>query len=326
MMNISFTLDLLTRLVHGMRPLWKEAGNIETALLANRLREITIEKPVFITGLARAGSTLLLEYIAAHRGVATHQYRDFPFIFTPYFSRIITALLSNNKIEAKERAHGDGIFISPQSPEGMEEMLWLAFAENGRKFSAFYQDHIKKLLLVTNSKRYAAKNNNLSLRLSRLLELFPDARIIVPIRDPLQHISSLLRQHERFMAQKNNPRIIRHMKAQGHFEFGPTYQPKSENMLNNYIEDWNNSYRAIAGHITNQNLLCIPYESLCAEPEKWLEKINKHAMLESDKEITAHFAKRISRPDYYKINLSPEETALIKAGTEQTFKILTNNT
>src|SRR5262249_28103794 len=64
---------------------WKHCGNLESRVLAEVLDPIAIEKPIYIAGLARSGSTVLLETIAAFPGVASHRYRDFPFVFTPYW-------------------------------------------------------------------------------------------------------------------------------------------------------------------------------------------------------------------------------------------------
>ena len=45
---------------------------------------VAIERPIYVSGLARSGSTILLELLARHEAVATHRYRDYPPVFTPY--------------------------------------------------------------------------------------------------------------------------------------------------------------------------------------------------------------------------------------------------
>src|SRR3546814_9153012 len=58
------------------------------------------------------------------------------------------------------------------------------------------------------------------------LRLFHDARFVVPIRDPVGHVASLMRQHERFRkVGREHPRARRHMRRAGHFEFGLDLRP-----------------------------------------------------------------------------------------------------
>ena len=65
-------------------------------------------------------------------------------------------------------------------------------------FESFYRDHIRKLLRVRGGRRYLAKGNYNVTRLEYLLQLFPDARFVIPVRDPRWHIASLIKQHALF--------------------------------------------------------------------------------------------------------------------------------
>ena len=88
-------------------------------------------------------------------------------------------------------------------------------------FERFYRDHLKKILLVRQGRRYLSKGNYNLTRFAYLLKLFPDARFIVPVRDPRWHIASLIKQHRLFCAEeRRDPRILKHMQRVGHFEFG----------------------------------------------------------------------------------------------------------
>ena len=49
---------------------------------------------------------------------------------------------------------------------------------------AFYRDHIRKLLWLRGGRRYLSKGNYNTTRIAYLARLFPDARFIVPVRDP----------------------------------------------------------------------------------------------------------------------------------------------
>src|SRR5690606_38201085 len=51
--------------------LMRRIAGFETRLLADRLSAIPILAPVWITGLARSGTTIVMEILAAHPDVAT---------------------------------------------------------------------------------------------------------------------------------------------------------------------------------------------------------------------------------------------------------------
>ena len=55
-------------LVHAHPNFWIDVGKLETRLLQSRLK--AVEAPIYITGLARAGTTLLLK----HTGVSPAPY------------------------------------------------------------------------------------------------------------------------------------------------------------------------------------------------------------------------------------------------------------
>ena len=78
---------------------------------------------------------------------------------------------------------------------------------NNKEFANFYKDHIRKLLLLRGGRRYLSKANYNLTRLGYLLKLFPDARFLLPVRDPVWHIASLMRQHQRFYVHQLLRRI-----------------------------------------------------------------------------------------------------------------------
>jgi hypothetical protein len=204
---------VLGALVDRSRPLWVALGNLESRVLAEEVRGITIVQPIYVTGLARSGTTIVLELIAAQAGVVTHRYADYPLIFTPFWWEQIRSRAARRQVTPVERTHGDGIMVTPESPEAIEEVLWMTFFPNAHDpaktnvldaethapaFETFYRDHIRKLLLCRGGRRYAAKGNYNLTRLEYLLKMFEDARFIVPVRDPIAHVASLMRQHARF--------------------------------------------------------------------------------------------------------------------------------
>ena len=180
---------------------WTAVGNAESTILADKLVSIPLKSPVYICGLARSGSTLLLELLASYPAFVSHRYRDNPFVFTPYWWNKTVALTPFRDLNLRERAHGDGMMINSDSPEAMEEIIWMAFFKNIHSaqnpmplleyyshtaFESFYADHLRKLILVRGLKegrsRYLCKNNYNVTRMPYLLRLFPDARFIIRLR------------------------------------------------------------------------------------------------------------------------------------------------
>jgi hypothetical protein len=83
----------------------------------------SVGTPLFITSLARAGTTALLNAMHDMPGVATHTYRDMPFVTAPsLWNRIAGG--KKRGVDRRERAHGDGLEIDLDSPEAFEEVVW----------------------------------------------------------------------------------------------------------------------------------------------------------------------------------------------------------
>src|SRR5690242_3532020 len=115
--HVSLGTHLTSGVVHHARPLWKWLGNVETKIVRAQLEQKNIVKPIYVSGLARSGTSILIEILGSHPDVATHQYRDFPFLFIPYWWRQTLDRSSPPIAEASERAHGDRLMVTPNSPE-----------------------------------------------------------------------------------------------------------------------------------------------------------------------------------------------------------------
>ena len=352
--TVSLGRHLFVNLVHRFPWFWIRFANFESAALRDRLERVRIERPIFICGLARSGSTILLELIASHPAVTTHKYRDFPPVFTPYWWNQSLSDTPNRHDAPEERAHGDGLMVTPDSPEAMEEPLWMAFFKNlhapsqshvltpdhrNPRFDAFYLDHIRKLLLVRGGRRYASKGNYNVARIEYLLDLFPDARFVIPIRDPLTHVGSLMKQHRLFCEiQDADPRARPYLKYVGHFEFGRDRHPI--NFANNddtqRVQDlwdrgeaaraWARSWRQVYQHVAdllqrNAKLrdaaLVVRYEDLCRQPSDTTGQICHHCRLDMTDEVRS-VSDNIHFPTYYKLELTEAQRQAIAEETRQT--------
>jgi hypothetical protein len=343
-------LHILGGLVERFPAFWLWLARVESSRLAVQLRDIHITSPIFICGLARSGSTLLHEIVASHPGVATHRIKDYPLVFTPCWWRRATANLRPQP--PRERPHQDGVMISTESPDALEEMLWMAFfprchnpsrsnllggKERHPAFESFYKLHIRKLLLAEKATRYAAKANYHIARLPYLLRLFPDARFVIPVRAPVGHIASLMRQHQRFSeGQRKQPRSLAYMRRSGHFEFGLDRRPihlgedgqvqrvrtawAAGEEVRGLAIYWNmvHAYlaRLLASDPSVRNAsLVVRFEDLCAEPLDTLRTLLAHCELSDVESILERQAPRIRFPGYYESNLSAEDLVVIQEET-----------
>lgn len=342
-----------SKIVVGTAGIWKSLGNLETASLPKDLRNQTIVKPIFVSGVARAGSTILTEVISQHPKLACHHYSDFPLSWIPYWWNSLRNRLPLPKREPQERAHRDRLLITADSPEAIEEVLWAHFfpaahmpdrshvisaQENHPSFEKYYQEHIRKLLAVRNRQRYVAKNNYLVTRLEYLLRLFPDARFIIPIRDPAQQVASLIKQHQLFSQQDaEDSRVSRQLQRSAHYEFGPLRCPIIVNETRQahynqglddiawYASQWADVYGYLHRRMQeNQSLanacLVVSYEGLCSESVKSLEKVFAHLGLDDEPSATiiAANAATISAPDYYQPDFDAEQLERIGNITRDT--------
>ena len=125
-MNYSVLDRMLHHLAFSTPSIQLTAADIEKSVFGSVYKTVVAEKPIFITSLPRAGTTLMLEVLHRFPSLATHTYRDMPFVMAPIlWSRLSSTFRKRD--ELRERAHGDGMQFGYDSPEAFEEILWRAF-------------------------------------------------------------------------------------------------------------------------------------------------------------------------------------------------------
>jgi len=320
---------------------------VETRVLRADVEAVPLESPVYICGLARAGSTLLLEFLAEAPGFASHVYGDFPLLWTPYWAHWLRAHTPKPKETPHERANGDRIAVTRTSPEALEEPLWMEFFPGrhdptvdqvldanayNETFTRFYSAHIRKLLLARGAGRYLAKGNYNVSRIGYLRHLFPDVRIVLTVRSPVAHVASLLRQDRRFTAWSAADRsIARQLARSGHFEFGPQKRAiafgdtaeatriqacfDSGRTVEGYARQWAAVYDWLERTLSADAGLAdcchiVDYERLCAAPQSELTALYKH--LGVDPVLARRHAIEVVSPDYYSPDLTDGEQDMVR--------------
>jgi hypothetical protein len=340
-----------SRFFAATAPVWKWLSDLETRAVADEIDDIKVRDPIYVTSLARAGTTIVTEMLEAHPALACHHYSDFPNAWTPYWRNHLLQRTRRQAPRAAERAHRDRIVVSHDSPEAVEEVLWMAFFEglhdpskpgvldessNNAAFERFYRDHIRKLLAVRRAERYLAKGNYNISRLAYLQRLCPDARFLVPVRAPQQHIASLIKQHRLFSrGHALDARVGRQLAMSGHFEFGPFRRAvhfgdakaadaieaawREGREIEGWARYWTTTYAFLADQLEARpaladRCLLFTYEDLCTESKTVIDAILAHCDLDPQPfaEARARYAERLSLPDYYDDGLTGAESDLVE--------------
>lgn len=279
---------LLHRLALGFAPVLEASFDIERARYRKAIRELPVEAPVFVAGLARAGTTILTRVLGERGDFVSLTYRDMPFPLAPNGWRKLGGRFRRH-VEASERGHGDGLNHDLDSPEAIEEVFWRAhegeryIAAEGLKpvppapaTIAAFRDYVRLVLLAHPGLRYLSKNNNNVLRLPALVEAFPDAVLVHPFRDPVQQAESLRRQHLRAIALAAGDGFRRSfMGWLGHHEFGADQRPflfgkppcGDPLALDYWLGTWIGVHEALLAqpvHVAAHQLF-IDHDRLCAE-------------------------------------------------------------
>jgi len=285
----------LHRITLGSRGIAEISFDIERALYADAGPALPgHDQPVFVSGLARSGTTALLRALYDTRLFASLTYADMPFILAPNLWRTLSP--GRHDMEHKERAHQDGIFVNAESPEAFDEVFWkvclrdryilpdrLVVNDVTAEVLALYQSYIRLILKKNDNGRplrYLSKNNNNVLRLQSIIAGFPRAVIIIPFRDPVQHALSLLSQHIHFCRLQAADRfVLEYMNWIGHHEFGLNQKPfaladaglldrlvhQDRCHINYWLLTWMNYYSFVLDHFADACFL-FSYETFCREP------------------------------------------------------------
>jgi len=196
------------------------------------LRKVEVRSPVFIVGHARSGTTLLhrLMHEDGERFSAFMLYELwFPSLLQKKVIRLLAACdrrLLGSRIAKRVEAWEDKVYgptrhihkMSLTQPEE-DDFIFTASCASGwwivmlpymgqldfyyvdqhpparrRRLMNFYRECVRRQLYLNGAEKiHLSKNPTFSGRVESLIETFPDARIIVPMRNPYDTIPSLLK-------------------------------------------------------------------------------------------------------------------------------------
>ena len=295
--------QLMHRLAFANRRMVRALARLDNRIFRRSIQRVSVAPPVFIVSLPRGGTTALLNALHRLPGVATHEYRDMPFVTAPLLWSRLGGDRSK-RVEKRERAHGDGLEIDLDSPEAFDEVLWRAHwphkyaAGRIRTFDEGDLDddatedftrHHAKVALVRHGRgadacRYVSKNNANIGRLRVLDRMFPGCSIVVALRRPAAHAASLHRQHERFLRlHAEDPFVRDYMRDIGHLEFGELHQPidfagladlvgaREPSEPDYWLAYWIAAFEEVARH--QGEVIVVQQDDLRARPQVTMERV-----------------------------------------------------
>ncbi|MDC0851383.1 sulfotransferase, partial [Candidatus Pelagibacter sp.] len=181
-----------------------------------RINKLKIDQNIFVCGMPRSGTTFFTHLINSSNEFSTFKYKDLPFYTIPIFWKYFSGIFYGNKKKI-QRSHGDNLLIDKFSPDAFEELIWKNYlsdySENGywqyiddnnlSNIDKILEFYIKKLIYINKKNKYLSKNNNNIFRIKYILSKFPNSKIVLILRNPIDTSLSLAKVHQRFLKLHN---------------------------------------------------------------------------------------------------------------------------
>jgi hypothetical protein len=193
---------------------------LERVVLRVNLRGIRVDRPIFLLGLPRSGTTMLQDLCCTHPGLAyfTNVMHQFPSCFGA-----AEMLRKNLKLDARgERFIGDSIEVAGGSPnEGLKFFGtwfgWDAYSPHyePRDPESFTRDEIARIHETIRKaiwcfgrpwRRFFSKNPGAIPDMPRLNRIFPDGKFLHIVRDPRNCANSMRKLYQ---AEKRQQAFLR---------------------------------------------------------------------------------------------------------------------
>ena len=138
----------------------------------------------------------------------------------------------------------------------------------------FYKECVRRQLALTGKPLHLSKNANFSGRLETLIEIFPDARIIIPLRNPQETIPSLLKMMQTAW------------RRQGHSE--ELIRASLRALADQSYETYEHPFQVLARH-PEIHATVLDYRELVASPTSAMRSVYRDLGLELSPDLEAVF-------------------------------------
>jgi hypothetical protein len=157
--------------------------------MKEKIVPLEVDRPIFIVGPHRSGTTLLYNMTSRHPDIGYFNLANRRFSSFPLLSHIVTRL---------------GMPDRPMETQPIWDRFWncendeMGANDATPEVISWYRSTVKKVLKLRNAKRFLAKYPRLSLRLDWINAVFPGALFVHIIRDWRAVVNStLVRRHQR---------------------------------------------------------------------------------------------------------------------------------
>ncbi len=279
------------------------------------LRRVKIERPVFIVGFARSGTTFFQQLLGQTGEFAMFEtwqmlfpsliQRKLAWLWVQSMERRQTDQLltdeSGHPVRLRSVDEDEGLFLNCLDTELVLPMMcpWLlidpqyrdlalSMADEHREPPArvraslrFYKACWQRQVYATGRTQVVAKVNPMVMRLETCLQLFPDARIVCLVRDPIETIASFFSmQHKLIRTQGMSDADQRAYLEQKY----------------HYCVEFYRRFEEIKAMIPPEQLLILPFEKMRADPQAAAQAVFDFAGLVPSDELRRRIAEVAAQP------------------------------
>ncbi len=258
-----------------------------------------IDRPVFIVGPHRSGTTLLYGILARHEDVGCMGRYNHRFPAHPVLASLLRSVLRGPTKPHEAQRFWDYLWSGPDDT--------MTAADLSDRQKAFYVSAIARVLRLQGRTRFVAKYPRLSLRIGWLDALFPNAKFLHMTRDWRAVVSSTVQ------------RKAKRQKRGGGW-FGVRI-PGWRDMTDVPHElaagrQFRAATQAIEGHARSmpERFHCVDYAALCRDPEGILRGVTAFCELAFSAAFQSALPRDLkSRNDKWSTLLSTDMIAMIRA-------------
>jgi hypothetical protein len=276
-------------------------SRLEDIFYKKQWEQIQINKPIFIIGPHRSGTTILQWALSSDSCIATPRSYSDVLDMEPILAKGFMKFVSRGH----SRRRVDDIVVNFDSPQEAQGLISRYFYRDTVLYNPYSEkdiyNYMRKLLFLEGKSRFLWKSPYISIKIPEINYHFPDAQYIYIHRDPITCVSSKLKFIKIWQEIAKSPsNFYRHFvgKTQDFELGGAGYFMEQANRTVNLLETHPNSIKMTEDHLhwirkaindlnnLNASDRCcfIDFETLTDEPKESLGRIFEFLQLpdESD--------------------------------------------